>query len=37
MYEAENPHVSIEPEFSDFTGYFDKLATLIAAGDTLTS
>lgn len=34
MYEAENPHVTIEPEFSDFTGYFDKLATLIAAGDT---
>lgn len=33
LYEKLNPNVHIEYEFYDFDGYFDKLATLIAADD----
>lgn len=33
MYEEENPHVKIEPEYSGFDGYFDKLNTQLAAGN----
>lgn len=32
-YEAENPDVTIEGEFGDFSGYFDRLATQVAAND----
>lgn len=33
MYEAQNPHVTIIPEYSGFDGYFDKLTTQFAAGN----
>ncbi|WP_163580708.1 ABC transporter substrate-binding protein [Gracilibacillus saliphilus] len=33
MYEEENPHVTIEAEYSGFDGYFDKLNTQLAAGN----
>ena len=33
MYEEQNPHVKIEPEYSGFDGYFDKLNTQLAAGN----
>ncbi|GAA0299884.1 multiple sugar transport system substrate-binding protein [Gracilibacillus halotolerans] len=33
MYEEQNPHVTIEPEYSGFDGYFDKLNTQLAAGN----
>ena len=33
MYEEQNPHVIIEPEYSGFDGYFDKLNTQLAAGN----
>lgn len=32
MYMAEHPDVQIEVEFSDYTGYFDKLAVEAASG-----
>lgn len=31
---AENPDVSITPDFTDWAGYWDKLATGVAGGDT---
>ncbi|OPA74064.1 hypothetical protein BVG16_25265 [Paenibacillus selenitireducens] len=31
LYEELNPHVKIEPEYSGWDGYWDKLATLSAA------
>lgn len=33
MYEAEHPGVKFEVEFSDWTGYWDKLATQAAGGN----
>ncbi|WP_226037415.1 ABC transporter substrate-binding protein [Aquibacillus saliphilus] len=33
MYEEQNPHVTIETEYSGFDGYFDKLSTQFAAGN----
>lgn len=33
MYEAEHPGVKFEVEFSDFSGYWDKLATQAAGGN----
>jgi len=32
-YEKENPNVTIKGEFGDFGGYWDKLATQVAAND----
>ena len=32
-YEAEHPNVTINGEFGEFSGYWDKLATATAAGD----
>ena len=32
-YEAANPNVTINGEFAEFSGYWDKLATATAAGD----
>jgi multiple sugar transport system substrate-binding protein len=34
LYEKENPHVNIEPEFTGFDGYFEKMAAQ-AAGNNL--
>ncbi|MFC7404236.1 ABC transporter substrate-binding protein [Georgenia alba] len=34
MYEAENPNVNIEPDFTDWDSYWDRLATATAGGDT---
>lgn len=34
IYEGDNPHVTIEPEFTDWSGYWDRLATSVAGGDT---
>ncbi|MCM2675360.1 ABC transporter substrate-binding protein [Alkalicoccobacillus plakortidis] len=34
MYEAENPHVKIEPEFTGWDGYFERMAAQ-AAGNNL--
>jgi multiple sugar transport system substrate-binding protein len=34
LYEAENEHVSIEPEFTEFEAYLDRLSTSVAGGDT---
>jgi multiple sugar transport system substrate-binding protein len=33
-FEAEYPNVTITPDFTDWAGYWDKLATGIAGGDT---
>lgn len=33
LYEKENPHIKIIPEYSGFDGYFDKLTTQFAAGN----
>lgn len=33
-YEAANPSVTVEPEYTGWGGYWDKLATQIAANDT---
>jgi multiple sugar transport system substrate-binding protein len=33
-FEAENPGISITPDFTDWAGYWDKLATGVAGGDT---
>lgn len=33
MYEAEHPGIKFEVEFSDFNGYWDKLATQAAGGN----
>jgi multiple sugar transport system substrate-binding protein len=32
-FEAENPNITVKPEFGDIGGYFDKLATQMAAND----
>ncbi|WP_249380828.1 ABC transporter substrate-binding protein [Actinotalea sp. K2] len=33
LFEAEYPHISVTPDFSDWDGYWDRLATATAAGD----
>ncbi|WNB86627.1 extracellular solute-binding protein [Cellulomonas sp. ATA003] len=33
-FEAENPGITITPDFTDWAGYWDKLATGVAGGDT---
>src|SRR6478672_4348222 len=33
QFEAENPNIKIKPEFGDWSGYWDKLATQVAAND----
>ncbi|WP_133830598.1 extracellular solute-binding protein [Arthrobacter sp. AG258] len=33
QFEAENPKIKIKPEFGDWSGYWDKLATQVAAND----
>jgi multiple sugar transport system substrate-binding protein len=32
-FEAENPNIRIKPEYGDWSGYWDKLATQVAAND----
>lgn len=32
-FEAENPDITVVPDFTDWGGYWDKLATSVAAGD----
>jgi multiple sugar transport system substrate-binding protein len=32
-FEAEYPHITVVPDFTDFGSYFDRLATATAAGD----
>lgn len=34
VFEEANPNINIEPEYGDWSGYWDKLATQTAAGDT---
>lgn len=33
-FEAEHPNITIEPQFTDWVGYWDKLSTTVAAKDT---
>jgi len=33
-FETEHPNITIEPQFTDWTGYWDKLSTSVAAQDT---
>ena len=33
LFEAEYPNISVQPDFTDFGSYFDRLATATAAGD----
>ncbi|WP_395244317.1 ABC transporter substrate-binding protein [Agromyces sp. MMS24-K17] len=33
-FEEEYPNITIEPQYTDWAGYWDKLSTSIAAGDT---
>lgn len=32
-FQEQNPNITIRPEFADFDGYFDRLATSVAGGD----
>jgi len=32
-FEAEHDNITIEPQYTDWAGYWDKLATTVAAGD----
>jgi multiple sugar transport system substrate-binding protein len=32
-FEAEYPNITVEPQYTDWTGYWDQLATATAAGD----
>ncbi|WP_394554701.1 ABC transporter substrate-binding protein [Agromyces sp. MMS24-JH15] len=34
QFEEENPNITIEPIYTDWAGYWDKLSTSIAGGDT---
>ncbi|GAA3065663.1 MULTISPECIES: ABC transporter substrate-binding protein [Actinomycetes] len=34
IFEDEHPHISIEPRFNEWDGYWDQLATQTAGGDT---
>jgi multiple sugar transport system substrate-binding protein len=33
LFTAEYPHITVTPDFSDWDGYWDRLATATAAGD----
>ncbi|MBO0608982.1 ABC transporter substrate-binding protein [Myceligenerans salitolerans] len=33
-FEAENPDITVVPDFTDWDGYWNKLSTTVAAGDT---
>ncbi|WNB86706.1 extracellular solute-binding protein [Cellulomonas sp. ATA003] len=33
-FEAENPDITVVPDFTDWSGYWDKMATQTAGGDT---
>lgn len=33
-FEAEHDNITIEPQYTDWAGYWDKLSTTVAAGDT---
>lgn len=33
LFEEKNPNITVKPEYSDFEGYFDRLATNVAGGD----
>ena len=33
-FEAEHENITIEPQYTDWAGYWDKLSTSVAAGDT---
>ncbi|WP_432104171.1 ABC transporter substrate-binding protein [Streptomyces sp. bgisy091] len=33
LFEAEHPNIEVKPQFSDWSGYWDRLATTTAAGD----
>ncbi|MDT0270194.1 extracellular solute-binding protein [Streptomyces sp. DSM 44915] len=33
LFEEEYPNISVEPQYSDWTGYWDRMATTTAAGD----
>ncbi|UOE43989.1 ABC transporter substrate-binding protein [Agromyces larvae] len=33
-FEEEYPNITIEPQYTDWAGYWDKLSTSVAAGDT---
>ncbi|MCL3859433.1 ABC transporter substrate-binding protein [Actinotalea sp. K2] len=33
LFEAEYPHIDVVPDYTDWGGYWDKLATTVAAGD----
>ncbi len=33
-FEAEHDNITIEPQYTDWSGYWDKLSTTVAAGDT---
>ncbi|MET4058980.1 multiple sugar transport system substrate-binding protein [Arthrobacter sp. UYP6] len=32
-FEDAHPNITVKPEFADFNGYFDRLATTVAGGD----
>ena len=33
LFETKNPNITVVPDFTDWGGYWDKLATSVAAGD----
>jgi len=34
LYQQQNPHVTIEPEFTGFDGYWEKLSAMVAGNNT---
>ncbi|MGQ7787772.1 ABC transporter substrate-binding protein [Nesterenkonia sp. K-15-9-6] len=34
LFEEEHPHITVEPRYGEWDGYWDQLATQTAAGDT---
>ncbi|MFV0632927.1 ABC transporter substrate-binding protein [Demequina sp.] len=34
LFEEKNPDITVTPDFTDWGGYWDKLATTVAGGDT---
>jgi multiple sugar transport system substrate-binding protein len=34
LFEEKNPGITVVPDFTDWSGYWDKLATTVAGGDT---
>ncbi|WP_353808674.1 ABC transporter substrate-binding protein [Agromyces sp. SYSU T00194] len=33
VFEEQNPNITVEPQYTDWSGYWDKLSTSVAAGD----